>query len=98
MALTQGTFFPGRAILASNNEQLNELYRNKAASTPPNQRQFRNFSSIPAPSVAQGVPAGRVDYVVFNGTYPDLSARDHLDLAFLYYCTLVATRKGMCSG
>lgn len=80
MALTQAPYYPGRGVLASN-EQLLESPPN----TPGNRAAFTNFVSF-----SETRPSGleAINYVTFNGSlsgFPALNSSNDLFIYYQYY-------------
>lgn len=81
MALTQTTYFQGRAVLANNEQLLESLYYNKthpAPNSPVNQAAFAKFVSV-------SLSGGSLNYVTFNGSLPGYPALNVSNDIYLYY-------------
>jgi hypothetical protein len=93
MALLQMTYFSDQAILATDEDLLDQTNRNHTDAppgSPNNQRDFTNFTVFPPPNIP-GVPkasAGKVHAVFFDGNYHNLTTKEDLDLYYSIHCIL----------
>lgn len=87
MALTQGTAFSARAVLASDPKLLEQLASTRATAKFTDEASFGNWSTFPdAALTSTGLDdPGNFSHVVFNATDRQLSPFDDLDLAYLFY-------------